>query len=48
VGDKVHSQEGNSPEEELRTLIFHEMGKEDLYGDGLGGGLGSSHPLKKA
>lgn len=48
MGEKVHGREGKSPEKKLRVLIFYEVEKEDCIRLFLGGGLGSSHPLKKA
>jgi len=45
---KIHIQEGNSPDYKLRSISRYLVDKI-LYNDVYpGGGLGSSHPLKKA
>jgi len=48
MGDKVHSREGNSPDRKLRSLNYNEVKEGGKKLRQLGGGLRSSHPLKKA
>ncbi len=45
---KVESQKGNSPDRSLRSFSIFLVGKDVLEQGQPGGGLGSSHPLKKA
>jgi len=48
LGAKVLSREGNNPDRWLRPLNCFLVGKEVLKQRRSDGGLGSSHPLKKA
>jgi len=44
---KIREQKGNSPDYKLRPLKII-LVKGSFYRKQLGGGIGSSHPLKKA
>ena len=48
VGDKVHAQEGNSPDRRLRPQNDDSVEKDVGTHGQLGGWLRSSHPLKSA
>jgi len=48
MGDKILSREGNSPDRKIRSSNYNEVNKDVLKQRQLGGGLRSSHPLKKA
>ena len=48
VGDKLHCQEGNSPEHQLRPLNNYSVAKEVGVLKQSGGLLRSSNPLKSA
>lgn len=46
--EKVLDRKGKSPENKLRSQNTNEVEKENICKKELGGGTGSSHPLKKA
>ena len=48
VSDKVHGQEGNSPDRQLRSRNTGEVEKDVGMPRQLGGWLRSSHPSKSA
>jgi len=48
LGAKVQGREGNSPDRTLRSLNDFSVRKEVKQLKQPGGGLGGSHPLKKA
>ena len=48
VGEKLHRREGNSPEHRLRPLSVRLVGKDVVDSRQPEGGLGGSHPFKKA
>ena len=48
LGAKIQSREGNSPDRTLRSLSNRLVEKEVIELRQPGGGLGSSHPSKKA
>jgi len=48
MGDKIHEQEGNSPDQQLRSLNLCSVEKDVGILRQLGGWLRSSNPVKKA
>jgi len=48
MGDKIHEQEGNSPDQQLRSQNLCSVAKDVEILRQLGGWLRSSNPLKKS